>query len=570
MSIKIGDKKIMDETGTEIEVVEVNKKIVKTKTLSKDGSPSIIIDFTIDQFKALNWVPRVVNMKPGFVGIKNCTYSCFMNSVFQSIFTCPPLLGKLLAVRDNPEGILSRSGECRQKIIHAFYHVFDLLQSERGTINIKFFYDAVRDSFSSNDDPSVFLDYIFTNLFNCGLISERSLNTKLLGFHWDLTKVSQDLKQMVEGGHIARSCLLITTRPRQLLQEAIANVEQTILLSAKQNFIVIHPEFGADPQGVPSLLSPDGIISIHGHRFRVTSVIIRVGVGHYYTVTWRGRFNDDNVEENPQFMINLLANGFDEQTDPEIRQNNGCYYFFERYHGDRHHRDGDRHRRDGDGDSHRRDGDGDRHRRDGDGDRHRRDVDRDGDGDRHRRDGDSHHRDGDGDRHRRDGDSHRRDGDGDRHRRDGDGDRHRRDGDRDRHHGDRKPKERIEQERKDAILAQQLQMEIIEQERERERERARREQEGKDAILAQQLQMESIEQEKRERARREQERLERLERERRDEQFAQSIRDQELAQQTQIADDEVFAKSFQGQGGYKQKYLKYKNKYLLLKKKINN
>ena len=420
MSIKIGDKKIWDETGTELEVVKVNKDNLDVKTLSKDGSPSMSLNVTKDYFIGLNWVPRVVNMKPGFVGIKNCTYSCFMNSVFQSIFTCPPLLGKLLAVRHNPEGTLSRSGECRQEIIHAFYHVFDLLQSERGTINIKFFYDTVRDSFSGNDDPSLFLDYIFTNLFNCGLINERSLNTELLGFHWNLAKVSPVLKQMVEERHIARSCLLITTRPNQLLQEAIANVEQTILLSGQQNFIVIHPEHGADPLGVPSRLSPDGIISIHGHRFRVTSVIIRVGRGHYYTVTWRGRFDDDNVEENPQFMINLLANGFDIQTIPEHRQNNGCYYFFERIEDIQH-------------------------------------VDK------------------------------------------------------------------SEQERKDAIFAQQLQREIIEQ--------------GK------------LDRERRER-------LERERRERKDAQLAQSLSDEELARSLQ--------------GSYKKKYLKYKNKYLLLKKKINN
>lgn len=139
MSINIGDKKIWDETGTELEVVKVNKNNLDVKTLPKDGSPSMSLNVPKDYFIRLNRVPRVINMKPGFVGIKNCGYSCFMNSVFQSIFTCPPLLGKLLAVRHNPEGILSRSGECRQEIIHAFYHVLNLLQSERGTINIQFF-----------------------------------------------------------------------------------------------------------------------------------------------------------------------------------------------------------------------------------------------------------------------------------------------------------------------------------------------------------------------------------------------------------------------------------------------
>jgi len=40
MSIKIGDKKIMDETGTELEVVKVNKDNLDVKTLPKDGSSS--------------------------------------------------------------------------------------------------------------------------------------------------------------------------------------------------------------------------------------------------------------------------------------------------------------------------------------------------------------------------------------------------------------------------------------------------------------------------------------------------------------------------------------------------
>jgi hypothetical protein len=334
MDIRVGNIKFTDD-GDQIKIIRLNSEdgTLNVEMIPKDGSKTTKFAISRDYYISLNDAllpPRVPNMKPGFVGIKNCGYSCFMNSVFQSVIKCKPLLRKLMEIKLKPEG--RRSHECSNEIIDAFYRVIYLLNREKGTINIQFFLDAIEPFFSRMDDPSLFLDTIFTNLLNCGYLSIRNLKNQFLGFHWDLKKPeissNKDLMALIE--HSTKSCLTIATLPGQHLQEAIATVEQNIFLSDQQNFIVIHPD-NDRAEGISSRLPQDGVISIRQHRFRVSSVIIRVGTGHYYTITWDGRYDDDNVEEDPQFMINLLANGFDIQIKKGVvRHNNGCFYFFER------------------------------------------------------------------------------------------------------------------------------------------------------------------------------------------------------------------------------------------------
>jgi hypothetical protein len=460
MDIRVNDVRFTDK-GEQYKVIRLNEDgTLNVEMTSKKGSEPMQFGVTREYYMSLNDVlvhPRVPNKKPGFVGISNCGYSCFMNSVFQSVLTCPPLLSKLLDVRQFFERNL-----CRNDIIRTFYDVLYLLQSSEGTINIQFFYDAVNDQFPDRDDPSVFLDYIFTNLFNCGVINERSLQTEFFGFRWNKQNekvlTNESLMAIIE--HTPKSCLTIPiTEPRLHLQEVINTYKDLIFLQDQQNFIIIHPDNGR-ADGVPTILPINGKIRINNDEFRVCSIIVRVGTGHYYTVTWHGRFDDDNVEENSQFMINLLENGFDQQTSPVNRQNNGCFYFFERVQREQGRQEGR-----------------------------------------------------EGSAQGRQGSAQGRQG--------------------------RQGRHGSAQERKDTELAKKLSEEL-----------KRIDQERRDAKLAQELS---------------------------DEQMAQSIEEQERrdAKFAQELSDEQMARSIQDQGSrgganYKKKYLKYKNKYLLLKKKINS
>jgi hypothetical protein len=334
MSIKKNEIRFMDKDTIAQIIGNTDGKEVRIQ-IKPRYSDEIISEETIPRKLFLSYSTfieeRVVNMKPGFAGLRNCGYSCYMNSIFQSIINCSPLRHKIMIIKAKPENYRRIKDDCKSEVIEDFFRVIHMLLSEKGTLDITFFIQSIRPYFSRIDDPTVFLDFIYSNLVSCGYLSKRNKENQFEGLKLDISKKrvrsNNTLMAAIEVG--SKSCLPIPAISGQSLQVAIDDYIDIIILSDEQDFIILHPD-NSTAEGVATRLPHHGIININQHRFRVCSVIVRVGIGHYYTVTRNGRYDDDNVEESTHFMENLLRDGYDIQTVPEVRRNNGCYYFFEK------------------------------------------------------------------------------------------------------------------------------------------------------------------------------------------------------------------------------------------------
>jgi hypothetical protein len=328
MSVNIGDIRYPDkESRYIVKRVRGNFLLIEMKSMDSD-EPGVELEKTKEEFLKLSTSPirRKINMKSGFAGLLNNTFSCFMNSIFQSIIHCRPLREKIMEIKIRKES--GRKNEkCKHNIIENFFRVIEMLLYQTGTLNIKFFYDSLQAEFAKVDDPVVFLDFIYENLYNCGYITKKSKLTQLEGLKYDVERVDSQSQIRAIAEH-SKSCLILPTdRVYRLLQELINNVEQYIILPDEQEFIIL-----SSSGFVPVILPSNGIITIHHHRFKICSIIVRAGekegsIGHFYTVTWHGRYDDDNVEEAPHIMENLLKNGYDKPYDKK------CYsylFFFEK------------------------------------------------------------------------------------------------------------------------------------------------------------------------------------------------------------------------------------------------
>ncbi len=328
MSIKIGDIRYPDKHSRFIvKRIQGNKLYIEMKSMTSD-EPGFDDEISVEEFLKLPTSPikKVINTNPGFAGLLNNTYSCFINSIFQSIIRCNPLREKIMKIKVKKESGRKNS-ECRHDMMENFIRVIYMLLSQTGSININFFYESLRTDFSRVDDPAVFLDFIYENLFNCGYITKKSQLTQLEGLKYDLTKLDPHSQIRAIAEH-SKSCLILPTDGEHyLLQNLVHDIEQFIILPDEQEFIIL-----ASNGFVPVRLPPNGIITIHHHHFKISSVLVRAGgregsVGHFYTVTLNGRFDDDTVEESEDFMIGLVSNGYDMRYD---MPNYGYLFFFEK------------------------------------------------------------------------------------------------------------------------------------------------------------------------------------------------------------------------------------------------
>jgi hypothetical protein len=338
MSIKIGDIRYPDKHSQFIvKRIQGNNLLVENTSVTSE-EPGIETVIPKDYFLSLPTSPirKVINTKPGFAGLINCGHTCFMNSIFQSIINCNPLREKIMKIKTEKKSS-TKNSECKHEIMENFFRVIHMLITQTGSLDISFFMESIRPYFPRIDDPSVFLDFIYENLVNCGYLSKKSKEEELEGLKFDNSnsRVQRNdaIQSIIAVG--IKSCLTIPAQNGNLLQNLIYDFAELIILPDKQEFIILHPDNGR-PDGVATRLPPSGIININQHRFKVCSIIVRVGQGHYYTVTWNGRYDDDTVEESSQFMVNLLKNGYDTQTEPMERNNNGCFYFFEKIEEERH------------------------------------------------------------------------------------------------------------------------------------------------------------------------------------------------------------------------------------------
>ena len=337
MSIQIGEKRYPDKDSVYIvKGFNGDKLYIEMKSMTSD-EPGFDDEISVEEFLKLPTSPirKVINTKPGFAGLINCGYSCYINSIFQSIINCKPLVDKMMRIKLEKSG--SSNSDCKPKIMENFFIVIYRLLRETGSLDISFFLESIKPYFSRIDDPSVFLDFIYINLVNCGYLSKKSKEEELEGLQFDNSKLRVQRNDAIQSIIAAgiKSCLTIPAENGNLLQNLIDDFAELIILPDKQEFIILHPDNGR-PNGVAIRLPPNGIININQHRFKVCSIIVRVGQGHYYTVTWKGRYDDDTVEESSQFMVNLLKNGYDTQTEHNERNNNGCFYFFEKIKEESH------------------------------------------------------------------------------------------------------------------------------------------------------------------------------------------------------------------------------------------